>query len=458
MKRIILATTLFIGCVCYVNAQSLPAYPSMDDALSKAKSSDFLKGLLKLYYNADVTKCTFSKKFFSNTENKEIDGYFGKYTSDRCASLFPISMPYDMCISYITVTTPKDAMGSIYEVPVGVKYTRLKNDVLTNQWEFYNVELGSPRVKGGMATDNKAKIALLIEGIKKFPFNKGALYGSASDIGFEGSVEAIKEFARIDSIYSTGEKIENAKEQTWFFDIKGLLYSSNTGDIIDDASLSDNYVVKATLSVIQDAGKWKINDLMIRDNFSSEKSKEKYNGPILACFYQSSFDKIYKHKSYYEFPPESEQALKLKAKQLQSAIQNLTYNQDTDLKVLIQFFDPQNSPEKQALELFKIFKEVKDKQCTLDKTEVYGSYYGKPGSGTTENSINLDVYYKRESCLVKPELKDQYKAAGMNSKIIKAGAEIYSRTLFSDNKVKLVIRDNGIFLISVPALKEPIPF
>lgn len=61
----------------------------MDDALAKAKSSDFLRGLLKLDYNADMTKCTLSKKYFSSIEDKEVDSYFGKHTSDKCAERFP---------------------------------------------------------------------------------------------------------------------------------------------------------------------------------------------------------------------------------------------------------------------------------------------------------------------------------------------------------------------------------
>lgn len=458
MKKLILTTAIIIASLCNIKAQSLPTYPSTDDALAKAKNSDFLRGLLKLYYNADVTKCTFSKKYFSHTENKRIDSYFGKYTSDRCAALFPISMPYDMCISYITVTTPKDAMGSIYEVPVGVKYTRLKNDILTNQWEYYNVEIGSPQVIGGMANDNKAKLALLTEGIKKFPLSEGKLYGSANEIGFDGNVEAIKEFANIDSVYSTGEKIENAKEQTWYFDIKGQMYTSNTGDIIEDASLTDNYIVKATLKVMQESGKWKIVDLMIRDDYSSQTSKVKYLGPILTRFYQTDFEKIYKHKSYFEFPADSKEALTLKAKQLNSVIENLSYNQDQDMKLLIQFFDPENTPEKHALDLFKILKEAKDKQCVLEKVNAYGSYYGKPGSGNTENFMKINVDFKRESCITKPELKEQYKAAGMNSKLIKSGGEIYTKNLFGNTNIKLVIRGNTLFLISVPSINEPIPF
>lgn len=94
IKKIILSLSIIAsGIFSEVKSQTIPAFPSVDDALAKAKSSDFLRGLLKLDYNADVTKCTFSKKYFSNTEDKEVDPYFGKYTSDMCAEFFPISMP-----------------------------------------------------------------------------------------------------------------------------------------------------------------------------------------------------------------------------------------------------------------------------------------------------------------------------------------------------------------------------
>lgn len=460
IKKIILSLSIIsAGVFSEIKSQTIPTYPSVDDALAKAKSSDFLRGLLKLDYNADVTKCTFSKKYYSNTEEKEVDAYFGKYTSDRCAELFPISMPYDRCITYITVTTSKDANGTVYQVPVGVKYSRLKNDVLTNQWEYYNVELGSPRVIGGVANDSKAKIALLVGGIKKFPLKNGQLYGGDDETGFNGSVEALKHFSRIDSIYCKGEKIDNAKEQTWFFEIKGQEYNSNTGDIIDDATLTDNYIVNVALQVKLENAKWNIVDLMIRDNHGNDRSNTKYNGPLLACFGQVNFDKIYKNTAFYQFAPDTEGALKLKAKQLQKAIENLSYNEEKDLKLLVQFFDPENNPEKMALDLFKILKEAKDKQCTIHEINVYGSYYGKPGSGSTDNFIKINAEFKRESCLTKPELKEQYKAAGMNAKLMKqTGGDLYSRALFQNNSIKLVIRENTLFLVSAPTLSELISF
>jgi hypothetical protein len=272
-------------------------------------------------------------------------------------------------------------------------------------------------------------------------------------------VEALKHFSRIDSIYCKGEKIDNAKEQTWFFEIKGQEYNSNTGDIIDDATLTDNYIVNVALQVKLENAKWNIVDLMIRDNHENDRSTIKYIGPLLACFGQVNFDKIYKNTAFYQFAPDTEGALKLKAKQLQKAIEKLSFNQEQDLKLLVQFFDPENSPEKMALDLYKILKEAKDKQCTVDGISVYESYYGKPGSGTTENFIKINAEFKRESCLTKPELKEQYKAAGMNAKLIKQnGGDLYLRPLFQNNSIKLIIRDNTLFLVSVPTLSEAIPF
>ncbi len=114
---------------------------------------------------------------------------------------------------------------------------------------------------------------------------------------------------------------------------------------------------------------------------------------------------------------------------------------------------------KVLLQIFKILKEAKDKQCTIHEINVYGSYYGKPSSGTTENFIKINAEFKRESCLTKPELKEQYKAAGMNAKLMKqTGGDLYSRGLFQNNSIKLVIRDNTLFLVSVPTLSEAIPF
>ena len=53
--------------------------------------------------------------------------------------------------------------------------------------------------------------------------------------------------------------------------------------------------------------------------------------------------------------------------QLQKAIEKLSYNQETDIKLLMQFFDPENNPEKMALDLFDILKEAKDKGTKLVK-------------------------------------------------------------------------------------------
>lgn len=191
----------------------------------------------------------------------------------------------------------------------------------------------------------------------------------------------------------------------------------------------------------------------------NDRSNVKYNGPLLACFGQVNFDKIYKNTAFYQFAPDTEGALKLKAKQLQKAIENLSYNEEKDLKLLVQFFDPENNPEKMALDLFKILKEAKDKQCTIHEINVYGSYYGKQGSGSTDNFIKINAEFKRESCLTKPELKEQYKAAGMNAKLMKqTGGDLYSRALFQNNSIKLVIRENTLFLVSAPTLSELISF
>jgi len=456
MKKIILFSTLILGFVYYSKAQTLPAYPTADDAVLKAKNSNLLNGLLNQYYNVDVAKCTFSKKYFSPADNKLVDSYFGRYTSNRCSELFPISMPYDRCLTRITVTTPKDASGVIYDVPVEVIYSRLKNDALTNQWEFNSVELGSPKITGGIANNSKAKIALLVEGIKRFPLKDGNLDGSPNEMGYS-SADGLKNFSRIDSIYTTGDNIINANEQTWYFEIKGQDYSSNTGDIIESGRITDRYIVEAELKVKLENAKWNIVSLFIRDRYKTEKTKEIYKGRILATFGKTTFENLYKRNSYYEFDATTKEALNLKAKQLQNIIINLTYNQEKDLKQLVQFFDPENNPDKLALGLFNMFKEIKEKQCILKEINIYSSYYGKPNSSASENFIAFNVSLNRASCETNPELKEKYKTAGMNNKLIKQTSGYYNISL-KNNNIKLVIKDNAIFLASIPEFSEPIPF
>ncbi len=456
MKKIFLISAALLCNVHIVFSQTIPAYPSADDAVLKAKNSNLLNGLLNQYYNVDVAKCTFSKKYFSPADNKVVDSYFGRYTSNRCSELFPISMPYDRCLTRITVTTPKDASGVIYDVPVEVIYSRLKNDALTNQWEFNSVELGSPKITGGIANNSKAKIALLVEGIKRFPLKDGNLDGSPNEMGYS-SADGLKNFSRIDSIYTTGDNIINANEQTWYFEIKGQDYSSNTGDIIESGRITDKYIVEAELKVKLENAKWNIVSLFIRDRYKTEKTKEIYKGPILATFGKTTFDNLYKRNSYYEFDATTKEALNLKAIQLTNSIQNLTFNQETDLKLLVQFFDPENNPEKMALSLFNLFKEIKDKQCILKDMEIYSSYYGKPNSGSTENKIVFNPTIKRGNCLSNPELKEQYKAAGMSSKLMKQTGGDYNAQL-KNTDIKLIIKGNNIYLNSIPELTEPIPF
>ncbi len=173
MKKIkILLTALVISLSA--TAQT-PPFPSIDAAFAKVSMATFESQIFKeTGLHANQFKLLPKKEVKEWLDKySEENSYFSAYPSTRCQELYWASKPNypdDECHVVFSANSPKVGNEEYKSIAFEVVYTRLKNSVLTNTWEFKYFQYGGYYVFNKKAADGKFLVNNAIEALLQ---NKG---------------------------------------------------------------------------------------------------------------------------------------------------------------------------------------------------------------------------------------------------------------------------------------------
>jgi hypothetical protein len=168
MKRIQLALALAI-LVFQLYAQ-VPPFPSIDAAFAKVVMATYQSQIL-IESGLPVSKFKMlPKKEVKEWNNKysEENSYFSAYTSTQAQKLFWTSKPdypKDECHIIFSANSPKVGNEEYHSIAFDVVYTRLKNAVLTNTWEFKYVDYAGHYAFNKKGLDGKLMVENAIKAL-----------------------------------------------------------------------------------------------------------------------------------------------------------------------------------------------------------------------------------------------------------------------------------------------------
>lgn len=445
MKKIILLLQL-VASSFILNAQNHPPFPSVEDAMNLVKTKFLVKGssFEKEYGIKDLSKVKVQK-----TEEMS---YFSAYASDDSYSLFPLRWPkpQDRCHVLFLLVTPPESDGTYYEVTIDVVYSRIKNNVLTNTWEFYWFDTsGAPTVKGGKNATPTEKINLLVNTLKNIEFNQDKQ--NAKLLLKNGNEAILNEFEKhysIDSIGFTEEYFSSKTTKEWYFTTKGKIYSS----LMATPSRNDikfmNAYTKIKMVLTQNKNDWEITDLYIYpSNYSNEEkyNLKSYSGMICEVGFEGILFKTTPFNPHYKNNfVKNEHIDKIYKMFINSYLKKGDNYEEAFL-----YFNPKNTDvsQKQAQNFLNFLKEINQK-CVEIYKESDNQYDLKiyPEFESDNKTLTITFRGYRPNCFWDNfnHYKKIYKDAGMSASLIKTTGGMFDLSI--ELKFTLVAIDNILYI------------
>lgn len=162
MKKI---KTLIIATLIGLNAKAqTPPFPSIDAAFAKVVIANYEQPIFQeTALHANQFKLLPKKEVKEwNEKYSEESSYFSAYPSERCKDLYWAAKPNypdDECHVFFSANSPKVGNEEYKSIIFEVVYTRLKNSVLTNNWEFKYVDFGGSYTFNRKGLDGKLILA-----------------------------------------------------------------------------------------------------------------------------------------------------------------------------------------------------------------------------------------------------------------------------------------------------------
>ena len=270
MKKLtqLVALVLF----CNVIKAQVPAFPSVDAAFAKVLLANYDEEIFKATgLHANKFKMLAKKEAREwNEKYTEENSYFSSYPTSRCKELYwqtAPNYPDDECHIMFSANSPKVGNEEYYSVVFEVIYSRMKNSVLTNTWEFKWVIFGGHYVlnrkglDGKLMIDNAVKALMQTKGAaSKISYETVNLDGNNYIFYFD-----FKDFSTVDSIVFRNNQISNGG---YYLDFYGTFQNFQYGDNCLPSYAGTKKLV-AKVSVETKEGK--VVETQLRDDFGSSE-------------------------------------------------------------------------------------------------------------------------------------------------------------------------------------------
>jgi len=256
-----------------VSAQN-PAFPSIDAAFAKVILSNHEGSIFEATgLHANKFKLLPKKEAREwNDRYSEENSYFSAYSSPRCQELYWASKPNypnDECHVIFSAVSPKVGSEEYYSVSFEVIYSRLKNSVLTNTWEFKWVVFGGAYTYNKKGLDGKLMLDNVVKALMQTTKPAGQIsYGEP--VNLNGNVYTchfdFNDFASIDSIVYKKKENSNDRFYLTFYGAVQAYESGYKTSCFPSYSQTKKLEAKVDLTL----SNGKVIETHLREDFGSE--------------------------------------------------------------------------------------------------------------------------------------------------------------------------------------------
>lgn len=460
LKRIVIATFILSSLPGF---SQTPKLPSIESVFEKVKANPKVYESLKKNYKINTAKDCKFEMIMTIGGGDVITSDWSSYKTDYGYKL-NYYWPDDRAYTVFTITTPKNTEGVIYTLPLVVEYSRIKNDVLQNNWDYYWWYFDNPySVKGGK---EQALFKELL--LKKLSTMKGDIvihkrndirkpfeyFTSIKSITKTDKTETRQLYSNVEYVYYTYEIIGETTE-----------YEDNDQSIVKANYPNSKGYFEVTFKREKENGKtkdWVFSEFIGGFQNYVEKGEPSSDKQLYETIGTSSFNTIYqKEKTPRKLPYYSKTYNQQFSEGLTQSLVNLYHNKpdaEVELKKYIVPGDDKIIPSIKAIfnEMKKTFVELAPETLNNPNHDgIYVDLYVNESS-IEKSEVRLVIKGFRKPWTSDKNLKKIYKSSAMS----KATLDKWGAKYNLNNKSSLsTVFINGEFKItSSPELKENIPF
>lgn len=457
--------SLFIAIVLSssVFGQDVPPLPSIEKVFQDIKNNKFVYESLKEdYHIANPKSCTF-KMGSPNGEGGYADAYWSTYQSDNAYKI-NWKWPDDRASVYFTVITPKSTEGISYELPLLVEYSRIKNDIITNSWEYYWWMFKAPLKTIGKPKQKELNDTL-INVFKGFEYR----FIPNSDFGYPEDLEKFVFISEItESPDSDVTRSDSYREwMTRYYIVKGDYIRTEEGknNYLGYERISSHYTNAEFKLAVQFERNKKIDNQKATDwkfkEFIYYESKMKQVGTLIkdtniyTTMHRFGFDKIYqKPKTVIERDYFTDASILEFENNINQALTDVFMGKANCEENLLKLCTDMTVRDGWLAHV----NEIKRKAVKFENIKLYTQDIIDYARGKDEFAdLSLRIYYSRESWKKNKSLKSVYKAAGMSKEVLAQGGWLQKSSV-GGKMQKIVAQDNQLKIASFPEKENSIKF
>lgn len=457
----------FLGIWCLMTmfsiyGQSVPALPSIEKVFSDVKANQYVyKALKEDYHIANPKSCTF-KMGLPNGEGGYNEAYWSTYQSDYALSV-NYKWPDDRAKVYFTVITPKSTEGVSYELPLLVEYSRIENDIITNNWSYYWWMFKAPMKTIGKVKQKELKDTLISTlGKLEYHFIPEKNYDYPEQLEKFVAIESITESPKAD----VTESDSYTEWMTRSYIIKGdyIVTKEDSDNQLGYDGVAEHYEdAEFELFVMFERDKsignqketdWRFYEIKQYNSNLINKGTLVQDTNFYATWQRYGFNKIYQHE-------------KTKVDRDYFTVISIQKFERQVSQVLEDVFLDKPGAEENLSKLcvdemvtngwLAAIDEMKRKMVKFEGVDLYTQDIQRYASGDDEHGdISIRLLYSRTSWKDDKALKKTYKDAGMASDILASGGWLQKSSI--GGMYDLVAKDNQLKMASYPPVENGIKF
>lgn len=462
MKKVIILLIVLVSYIGTLFSQSVPPLPSIEKVFNDVKANQYVyKALKEDYHIADPKKCTF-KMGILRSDGSFVDAYWSTYQSDYALSV-NFRWPDDRARVYFTVITPKSTEGVTYELPLLVEYSRIQNDIITNEWNYHWWMFQSPTKTTGKVKQKELLDTLIGRmSAMKYSFIPEKNYDYPEQLEQWVSIASIVEAPQPDEI----ESDSYTEWMTRNYIVKGdyIKTESDFNNMLGYDEVSAHYTDAAFQLVVvferdknigdQKASDWRFHEFKNYNCHFLNEGTLIQDTNFYATFQRVGFDMIYqKEKTKMERDYFTVASIEQFEKEVNQALSDVFLGKPDAENNLLKYC----SDELIRDGWVEAIKEMKRKMVKFEEIDLYTQKVQRYAAGKNEYAeISIRLYYSRESWQKDKSLKKLYKNAGMSSAVLSNGGWLQKSSI--GNMYKLIAIDNQLKISSCPPIENDIKF
>ncbi len=460
MKLIISLKLSLILLLFYSSSfsQSNPPLPSVDKVFDDIKKNEFVyKSLKNDYHIADPKACKFIKGLQSY-DGTQSEAYWGTYKSQHA----DYRWPDDRAAVYFTVITPKSTEGVSYVIPLLVEYSRVKNDIITNEWTYYWWMFKAPISTSGKPKQNELRDTL-INALSKIEHH----FIPEEGYGYPSKMDR---FIRIESIVDapTQDVTKSDSYREWmtrYYIIKGdhIVTEEDSDNMLGYDGVKEHYKnAEFQIAVTferdkkidnQKATDWKFHEYVIYESKFLNKGDLVEDTNFYATLHRYGFEKIYqKEPSKVERDYFTTASIDEFEKDVQKAIEDIFLDKPNAEDNFLQFCKDEIVRDNWVIAI----NEMKRKMVKFEEVKLYTQDIYNYARGRDEHAdISISIYYSR--VLAKKQIvKSVYKSSGMSKDIYAKGGWLQKSSI--GGMYELIEIGNKLKIATFPPKENSIKF